>query len=395
MIRLGILVSHPIQYYTPWFRHLSKRLDIEVFYAHRQDKKGQAEAGFDVEFDWDIPLLEGYPYRWLKNVARYPSVNSFSGCDTPEIDEIIECEKFNAFLILGWNKKSYIQAIRACWKNKVPILMRGDSQLNTKRSWFKSAVKYFPYRWFLSRIDAHLYVGKRNRKYFKHYGIAEDKLFFCPHFVDNDFFVKKAKEAVKSGKDMKIRKQFDIPFDAFVLLYVGKFIPVKRPADFIKACLDILESPEGSNIYAILVGDGPLRKDLENMAQLYSVFIHFSDFRNQTELPAFYTAADALVLPGRETWGLVVNEAMACGLPSIVSDTAGCAPDLIDDGETGNTYPVGNIDALDECILILKKECVRKKRMIQKALSEKIACYSIEKATEGLECALHAVVGRQ
>src|SRR2546428_11987966 len=83
--RLGVLLSHPIQYYAPWFRYLAGRLDIEVFYAHRQDAAGQSAAGFGVQFEWDTPLLEGYPYRWLTNVARHPGVGSFAGCDTPEV----------------------------------------------------------------------------------------------------------------------------------------------------------------------------------------------------------------------------------------------------------------------------------------------------------------------
>jgi len=391
-LRLGILASHPIQYQVPWFRYLAKRMEIEVFYAHRQDGAGQARAGFGVEFEWDIPLLNGYPHRWLKNVSRRPGLHSFWGCDTPEIYEVVRREKFDAFLVLGWNRKSFIQAIRACWKYRVPVLMRGDSHPQMNPSCLKSMVKYFPYRWFLPRLDAHLDVGKHNREYLEYYGVPKDRLFFCPHFVDNDFFQKGAEQAEIEGKMLAIRKQLNIPPDAFVFLFVGKLIPKKRPGDFIQACLNIFNRT--TNIHALLVGDGPLGETLEQMARPSDRQIHFSGFRNQSELPAFYRASNALVLPSdeRETWGLVVNEAFSCGIPALVSDAVGCAPDMIQEGRTGFTYPMGDTKALAERMLALKFLCEKDSGLVQSALAKKVLNYSIQKATEGLEHALDKVV---
>ena len=395
--RLGLLLTHPIQYYAPWFRYLARRLDIQVFYAHRQDAKGQAEAGFGVEFEWDVPLLDGYPYRFLRNVPRRPRVGPFNGCDTPEIYDILRRERFDAFLIFGWNYRSAIQAIRACWRNNVPVLMRGDSQLRTKRSWIKSAVKHFPYRWFLPRVDAHLYVGRRNKEYLRHYGVPEERLFFAPHFVDNAFFSARARDAVRAGKHLEFRDEFGIPHNAYVVMFVGKFIPKKRPADFIRASLRVFRSPEGANVHALLVGNGPLHDELEVLAQSQAKRIHFAGFRNQSELPAVYSAADVLVLPsdGRETWGLAVNEAMACGIPAVVSDAVGCAPDLIEQGKTGYTYPLGDVDALAQRMLSMLR-VVRESEpaKVRQALAEKMACYSVERATEGLKEAIEAVAGK-
>ena len=389
-MKLGVFDTHPIQYHVPWFRYLEKRFELEVFYAHRQDGKGQASAGFGVEFDWDIPLLEGYPYRWLTNVARHPNARSFNRFDTPEVYDLIRTGRFDAFLVFGWNYKSAIQTIRACWQNHVPVLMRGDSHLATKRSWVKSALKYFPYRLLLSRLDAHLYVGQRNKAYLQHYGVPEDRLFFVPHFVDNSSFAEGARRAETEGNASKIRAELGIPRDAFVFLFVGKMIPKKRPADFVQACSKVCSSLEGSSTHALLVGDGPLRPSLELLAKPHAKQIHFAGFRNQTQLPAFYKASNSLVLPsdGRETWGLVVNEAAACSIPAIVSDAVGCAPDLIDQGLTGYTYPLGDMEALAHRMLALKRMYESNLIAIRHALVEKIACYSIEKATEGLESAL-------
>jgi glycosyltransferase involved in cell wall biosynthesis len=391
--RLGILVTHPIQYYAPWFRYLAKQLDIQVFYSYRQDAKGQAEAGFGVEFDWDIPLLDGYRYRWLTNVARRPSLRSFNGCDTPEVYDLIQSGRFDAFLVFGWNRKSAIQTVRACWQNDVPVLMRGDSHLLTKRSWAKSTLKYLPYHWFLPRLAAHLYVGQRNKAYLQYYGVREERLFFAPHFVDSAYFARRAQEAERAGTPVELRSERGIPGDAFVFICVGKMIPKKRPADFVQACLKAFGSPEGSAMHALFVGDGALRESLQALARPYAKRIHFAGFCNQSQLPAFYKASNALAVPsdGRETWGLVVNEAASCGIPAVVSDAAGCAPDMIDEGRTGYTYPVGDVESLARRMLELKFACEHEPMAIRQRLAEKVACYSMERATEGLGRALAAV----
>jgi glycosyltransferase involved in cell wall biosynthesis len=388
-MRLAIVASHPIQYHSPWFRHLAGHLDVEVFYAHRQDASGQAAAGFGVPFDWDTPLLDGYSYRFMKNVAAKPSLDSFGGCDTPEIYQVIRQGQYGACLVFGWNHKFCLQTLLACWKAGVPILMRGDSQLRTARSAARRAIKYLPYRWLLSRIAGHLCVGQRNHQYLRHYGVSENRLFFAPHFVDSEFFARGAQEARVNGMVSEIRNELRIPAEAFVALFVGKFIEKKRACDFVLACgrLDCLRDRP---VHGVLVGDGPLRPELERLAAPWRNRFHFAGFRNQSQLPAWNAAADVLILPSAasETWGLVVNEAMASGIPAIVSDAVGCAPDLIDEGHTGFTYPVGDVAALVERLRWVESQCRTRHSEMQAALRAKVACYSIEGATEGLMAAL-------
>ncbi len=172
--RLAIVASHPIQYQAPWFRALARETDLTVFFCHRQDAAGQAAAGFGVEFDWDVPLLDGYRFHWLENRARTPDVSTFSGCDTPELDQRIRTGNFDACIVSGWYLKSYLQAIRACRKYHVPVFLRGDSQLATRRSPLVGAAKYLPYRWLLRHVDGHLYVGQANREYLRHYGVPDE-----------------------------------------------------------------------------------------------------------------------------------------------------------------------------------------------------------------------------
>ena len=163
-----------------------------MFYAHKQTAKGQAEAGFGVEFEWDVPVLEGYPYRFLKNVSQRPGLDWFGGCDCPEIGEILVREGFTHVLLIGWHKKVFWQAFWAAKKAGIRVLSRGDSQLEITTSPLKRAVKFVAYRFLLPRFDAHLYVGRRNREYLKHYGVKDARLFFSPHFVDNEWWRSRA-----------------------------------------------------------------------------------------------------------------------------------------------------------------------------------------------------------
>jgi glycosyltransferase involved in cell wall biosynthesis len=111
----------------------------------------------------------------------------------------------------------------------------------------------------------------------------------------------------------------------------------------------------------------------------------FLGFRNQSELPAIYAAADVLVLPSdrQETWGLVINEAMAAGLPVIASDAVGCVPDLIAPGVTGDRFPPGDVKALAAALKGLKDDPTRGPRMAT-AAAKRVSEFSAERAAAGV-----------
>ena len=162
-LRIGFLVSHPIQYYAPIFRTLAQRCDLTVFFAHRQTAEGQAKAGYGVTFQWDVDLLSGYDSRTLTNVSHQPSTDVFAGCDTPGVAQEIERGGFDAFLVPGWGLKSYLQAARACRRARIPVLVRGDSQLASQRGGALRMAKALVFPLFLRRFDGFFYVGQRNR----------------------------------------------------------------------------------------------------------------------------------------------------------------------------------------------------------------------------------------
>jgi glycosyltransferase involved in cell wall biosynthesis len=343
--RLAIVSTHPIQYHSPWFRALAARpeIDLDVLYCHRTTSLDQG-AGFGVEFNWDVPLLDGYPHSFLRNVAARPGHGGFGGFDTPELSDRIGSGRYDAVLVNGWHYKSAWQAIWASWQTRTPVLVRGDSHLHTPRSRSRQWLKWPAYRWFIPRFDTCLSVGQWSTEYYAHYGAQRGNIVRIPHVIDVSWFQRQAEQL--RGQRNDIRRRWGIDEDAVVFMFAGKFSRQKRPMDFVLAVDRAARS--GASVVGLMVGDGALRGACEAAALARHAPVRFAGFLNQSEIVAAYVAADYLVLPsdGRETWGLVVNEAMACGLPCIVSDQVGCGPDMIIPGRTGSNFPVGDVGRL-------------------------------------------------
>ena len=339
--RLGVSLTHPIQYWSPLFRELARRPDVDltVHYAMLPTAEQQG-AGFGVAFEWDVPLLDGYRHQVLRNVARNPGF-TFSGCNTPEIASIIRAGGFDAWLVPGWHSRTYLQAITACKRYRVPVFVRGDSNLLHRRPLPVRLLKRILLGTLIPRFDAYLTVGTLAEAYYRHYGADPRRFFPSRHFVDNAAFEQHAR-GLRPKRD-ELRRVWGIAPSSFVALFCGKFMDIKRPRDLIRAAASI----GTRDVRVLMVGDGPLRPQCELLARETRAPVTFAGFLNQTRIPEAYAASDVLVLPSaHETWGLVVNEAMASGLPTVVSSMVGCAPDLICPGQTGAVFPVGDVAAL-------------------------------------------------
>jgi len=213
---------------------------------------------------------------------------------------------------------------------------------------------------------------------------------FCPHFVDNERFAQAA-AAARDRRD-EVRLRWALPAESTVFVFAAKFIPKKRPLDFVRA---IGIAAEKSRVAGVMVGDGPLRADIVAVIKETASPVHLCGFLNQSEIPAAYAAGDVLVLPsdGTETWGLVVNEAMACGLPAVITDQVGCGPDLVTDGETGYIFPCGDVPALAAHLSRLAANPELRLRL-GNAARQRVERYSVQAAAEGM-CRAVARVSRR
>jgi glycosyltransferase involved in cell wall biosynthesis len=171
--------------------------------------------------------------------------------------------------------------------------------------------------------------------------------------------------------------------NAVVFGFAGKFIEKKRPLDFLQAVRQA--ALRNSRIQGLMIGDGPLRTVCEEFGRNRQNPVRYTGFLNQSHVAEAYVACDALVLPsdGGETWGLVVNEAMACGRPCLVSDRVGCGPDLISSGQTGAVFPLGDVNAITAAMLQMASDPVRMAAMSAEA-TRRIQTYSVQVAVNGV-----------
>jgi glycosyltransferase involved in cell wall biosynthesis len=354
MRRLAILATHPIQYYSPWFAHLARHLDVHVYYAQRQTPEGQAAAGFSTEFEWDLPLLDGYASTFLSNVARRPSIQGYWGLNTPDIGRRIGAGAYDALLMFGWNKLTFLQGWLGAAAARIPVMIRLDNQLGSARSRLKRAVKQPMYSAILPHVADYISPGERSDAYLRHYRVPECRIHRVPHMIDVDRFAVASGQARKTGAAAHLRETYGVAPDETVFLMVGKMIRKKRPLLALDA-FSRLRPDARATLW--IIGDGPLEGEVDAMIAARALNVRRVGFVNQTELPTYYAAADCLVLPSDadETWGLVTNEAQACGLPAIVSAEAGCAPELIEDGLTGWTLRRPDAEALSQLLCFATK----------------------------------------
>lgn len=345
--RLAIITTHPIQYNSPWFALLSQKADIEVkvFYTWSQTSQTLYDKDFGQEIKWDIPLLTGYKYQFAENRSKKPDGVNYNGIDCPSLNR--EVEKWGAthILVIGWNLKAHLKAMRY-FKGKIPVWFRGDSTLIDEQPGFKQLIRRLFLTWVYSYVDRAFYVGSHNREYFIKHGLKESQLTFTPHSIDNDRFSDDVQKNYELAA-LQWRRELGFKDSDFVILFCGKFETKKNPLLLLTVIKEIHTKNTNSTVKLLLVGNGVLEDELKALSNGCD-YISFLPFQNQTRMPLVYRLANLYCLPSQgpgETWGLAVNEAMACGRPVLVSDKVGCAADLVN-AHTGLVFQSGDCHSL-------------------------------------------------
>lgn len=382
--RLAVLTSHPIQYQAPLFRALAEHpsIDLTVFFCSDHGAREYYDAGFRRLVKWDVPLTDGYDHRFLANVSPVTSLSSPLGQINPSILFRLRRSEHDALLIHSYAKVSSLLGYLAARTKGIPVLLRTESTLLRVRPWWVRVLKR-GFLWaLLKQTSACLYIGTRNREFFEHYGVGNGRLFLAPYAIDNERLSATAAEDRR-----RLRGQLDIGRNRFVVLFCGKLIAYKRPLDLVRA-LARADLPRAT---LLIAGDGELRPQVESEARRLNVDVRLPGFVNQGQLPAFYRASDCLVLPSEhEPWGLVINEAMACGLPIIASDKVGCAADLVCTRENGLIYRCGDLGALAEALRVVARDARRRRRWGRRS-REIIAGCDYGADVEGIIAALEQV----
>jgi glycosyltransferase involved in cell wall biosynthesis len=402
--RLAIFTSHPIQYQAPLFRALAASAGLEptVYFGSRHGADVAVDAGFGQAFRWDVPLLDGYEHAFLPNTASKPDVSRFNGVRLSHPESALARGHHDALLLLGWQTLAHVQMLRAAWKVGIPVILRGESTLQREpadrarasaRRMMWLPVRRRLYHAAFDRVQAFLVIGSRNRDYYRSFGVPDEKLYWAPYAVDNDWFALGERE--RAAARARVRARIGVRHDTVVFASSAKLIARKRPFDLVDAAGALRR--RGADVHALFIGDGEERGAIEQRAVASGIgdAMTIAGFVNQRELPDWYAAADALVLPSdsRETWGLVVNEAMAAGLPVVVSDAAGCAVDLVRDGENGFTYACADVAALAHRLTIIASLGADGRRTFGQRSRERVKEFGIDVAVRATQDAVRAVCG--
>jgi glycosyltransferase involved in cell wall biosynthesis len=345
-IKIDYFISHPIQYFSPLFRKMAERMDLKVYYFSDVSVRGGVDKGFGTRVKWDIPLLNGYKYQFLRNWSKRRSMDGrFFDAVNPGVFAAVRKSPAKIVAVNGWNYASNWLVMIAAKIYGKEVWLRAENPLNQELR--KKSRLLFLKRFVLKRIlfslfvDKCLYIGTESRKFFEHYGVPRSRLVFTPYAVDNEYF----QNAVTEQSLELIKGELGLPIDKKIILFSGKFIEKKRPMDLLRA-FHLLNN---GNYLLVMVGEGELRREMElfiNNNGLKNVIL--TGFVNQALIPKYYKVADVFVMCSGmgETWGLSVNEAMNFSLPVVISTTCGCHFDLVRSSRNGFTFEEGDIDQL-------------------------------------------------
>jgi glycosyltransferase involved in cell wall biosynthesis len=345
-LRVLLLCSHPTQYSSPMWRRIAQhpRVEVLVAYCSLEGAEAHVDPGFGVEVAWDIPLLNNYPWVRIKNLSPRPGVGKPFGLVNPGIWKLIRTNRFDAITVFtGYMCVTFWIALAAAKISQIPVLYGTDATTlhSVDSQKWKARVKKLFWPRLFRMADVVIAPSSGTVALMRSLNIPEERIKLMPYVVDNEWWSENARRVDRAA----VRRNWGIPEEASVVLFCAKLQPWKRPQDLLRA----FARARVSGSYLVYAGDGAMREQLEHEATEMGVWerVRFLGFVNQTGLPQVYGSVDLMVLPSEyEPFGLVVNEAMLCGCPVIVSDRVGARFDLVKENETGFVYPVGDVEAL-------------------------------------------------
>lgn len=302
------------------------------------------------------------------------------------VHEALDEARPEAVAVPGWADRGALAALLWCVRKRVPaILMSESTRHDERRRWWKEAVK----RRLVGLFQAGLVGGRLHREYLSELGLKKERVALGYDVVDNEHFRQGAAEA--RGDEEASRTRLGLPRRYF--LASNRFVPKKNLPGLLRAFAAYRQAAGAGAWDLVLLGDGALRPELEALRARLGLrdCVHLPGFRQYDELPAYYGLAGAFVHASTtEQWGLVVNEAMAAGLPVLVSRNCGCAPDLVEEGRNGFTFDPRDTAGLGRHLLRMAAEYDR--AALGRASEEVIARWTPERFAEGLLAAARAAL---
>lgn len=349
-MRLLAIHTHPIQYVSPQLRYLSRHVSLKVIYICQQNavnpddfKNAHPDPGFGQSICWDAPILDGYDSRFLTN-RGLAGIEGWKGIFLlPMLLFAVIRSRPDAVLLFN-----HSPLIISCLGLVLPLLgfplylrTEVNDKVRPKRPFITSLLREIMLRLIYSQVAKVFPISGHGRRHLEIRGVPPEKICIANYSSDSYWLEDQKKQWLPQVESL--RSALAIPQNAPVLLYAGRYAPEKGLI-LIPDALALLSVDELTSLYFISVGGGPLHAEWNRrMKALLGRRFHDIGFLNQAEMGKAYSLANALLLPSveSETWGLVVNEALAFGCQVLLSDRVGSADDLKALGNLVSTFNSG------------------------------------------------------
>lgn len=351
--KILFLTNYASPYRVEFFDELGKYADLTVLMSDRKEDQTHRSGQWFVEEKGNFRMVQ-----LQKCLAKFQGQQLCSDV-IPWLKE-----KWDAVIICGYSSPTAVLAMYYLRMRKIPFYMEVDGGLIREDSPLKYRIK----RNLVSGASAWLSTGSHTTRYLVHYGAKEEAVFEYPFssLSQGDLL----KQLPSSEEKQALRRELQMT-ETHVILTVGQFIHRKGFDVLMKAAACL-----GSEVGIYIVGGEPTEEYLNMREKMGLNQVHFAGFQKKDQLRKFYQASDLFVLPTREDiWGLVINEAMACGLPVITTDRCVAGLQLVEEGVSGYIVPVDDEKALAEKINLAFKRDLRE---MGQASLRAIAPYTIE-----------------
>ena len=376
--KLVILTEIIAPYRIPVLNALARRaeIEVEVIFLSENDPSLREWKVYKDEIKFNYRVLPS----WRQRLGRYNVLINRG------VNSALSDLKPNVILCGGYNYLASWSTARWAGSHRVPLLLWSESTAWDRRRGYP-LVEFMKKR-FLKLCAAFVVPGRSSFEYLTHLGIAPQRIFTAPNAVDTTLFSNLAETARRN--ESQVRSRYHLPSRYF--LYVGRLVKDKGVFDLIEAYAQ-LEGEIRSNVGLVFAGTGSdSRKLVERAARISPGVIQFSGFVHREELPKIYAFADALIFPTHsDPWGLVVNEAMACDVPVILTNVAGCASDLVQDGENGFVIPPRDVAQLAGAMARVAEDSAIRSEMGRMS-GERIEANSPDAWADGMLEAVKSVV---
>lgn len=337
-MRVAVVTPIPTPYRDPFWNELAGRpgVQLKVFYCALGKSDRPWKDDWERRFEFEV--LSGWNlFRW-----RGPDASCFWN---PALRRRLADGRFDVLLIGGYNHLTMWAALWFAVRKRIPYFLMCESHLKSYRPGWKQALKRPIMRWIVRNAAGFLPTGRLSADFLRSYGADERRMTALPNVPDVVALEAQARQW---------RSAAELPGPARLagrplVLFVGRLIPKKR-AELVIRALHAIHAENDAAL--VIVGDGPLRPGLEQLVVELGIGdrVHFAGFVQPDDVRRWYAAASVFVLPSSETWGVVVIEALAAGLPVIVSDEVGCHADVVVDPALGSVVRAGSLESLTSAL---------------------------------------------